>query len=139
MIYYFVCLGSYSGWEKNNHYKVMVPQYCVAWIRAEGVSFAFSLILPCPTWGHVFALDVFLECTSFSTWGTAVIRWWSIVPCPFLHSHQVCSSAVLLGLPHALSLLQPPSGIYPLISEIQQQSSCQSLCLNFPISSASGT
>lgn len=115
----------------------MVPQYCLAWISAEEVSFAFSLILPCPVWGHVSALDEFLECTSFSAWGIAVIRWWSMAPCPFLHPHQMYSSVMLLELPHPLSLLQSQSGTYHLISEIWQPIFCQSLCLNFPISSAS--
>lgn len=115
----------------------MVPQYCLAWISAEGASFAFPLILPCPMWGHVSALDEFLECTSFSAWGIAITRWWSMTPCPFLHPHQMYSSVMLLELPHPLSLLQPQSSSYHLNSEIWQQSSSWSLCLNFPISSAS--
>lgn len=88
-------------------------------------------------WGHVSALDEFLECTTFSqeallslgdeTWHHAL----------FFHPHQMYSSVMLLELPYPLSLLQLQSGTYHLLSEIWQQSSHWSLCLNFTISSAS--
>ena len=87
-------------------------------------------------WGRVSALDELLECTSFSAWGIAFIRWWNMSPCPLFHPHQMCSFVMLLGLPHPLTAAASV-GSYHLMSEIQQQSSCWSLCLNFPISSAS--
>lgn len=137
VIYHLICLGSYSDWEKNSHHRSWY--HCIVWfeISAEGISFAFPLIMPCPMWGHVSAWDEFLECSSFSAWGIVIIRWWSRVPCPFFHPQQMYSSVMLLELPHPLSELQPQSGIYHLTSEIQQSFPHWFICLNFLISSAS--